>query len=226
MRAVRKNSQDAISCSKLWRGVLLLGVTCIIAPCLAAQNPRPTGPRWEAFEQLGGSFFTFTRSTTEILIDLRSGSTITVRDDTSYPARARLFTGARFHLTPNNHIELNYSYTALRVQRTLSGSFPGSPASGFDSLGSHITSLNYVRSLQSNGRFRPLITAGLGVAAITSNAGAAATLAGNVGAGFDVNLIERLSVRFENRVYLRRLIELDGRIVPSIAPSVGFVFRF
>jgi len=228
---VKTGFQTASIPSRLWRCVFSLVVLLLIsvhAPHLSAQSARPSEQRWEVFEQLGGSFFTFTKSRTVTIISLPSGSVRTFRDDTSYPARARLFTGVRFHVTPNNHIELSYSYTALRRQTDLFGPFSNSPVSVFDSLGSHITSLNYVRNLWGRGRLQPFVTGGLGIAAITSNGCCTyGTLAGNVGAGLDVQLKKVLSLRMENRVYLRRLGELNSRqIVTNVAPSVGLVFHF
>ena len=216
--------------SGVWRSFFPLLVLLVIiarAPHLSAQSARPSEQRWEVFEQLGASFFTFTNSQTVTIIPLPSGTPITFREDTSYPARARLFTGVRFHVTPNNHIELSYSYTSLRRQTTISAPISGSPFFAFESLGSHITSVNYVRNLWRRGRLQPFVTGGLGVATITSDVDTFSTPTGNVGAGFDLRLKRVLSLRIENRVYLRRLVEIYSRqIVTNVAPSVGLVFHF
>jgi hypothetical protein len=157
----------------------------------------------------------------------------------SFAKTGRFFTGLRFHFDSKNHIEASYSYSPSRLNTTVSGfPFP-QPRTAVGWLDYDYYSFNYVRRLSGARRFRPFLTAGLGMVIFNHGSTDDETkLLGNIGTGFDIPINRRFSLRFEQRVFASEMprsgvgavggpdpFKIKGRSYDFV-PSVGLVWHF
>jgi len=157
------------------------------------------------------------------------------REENSFGASGRLFTGLRYYLTRNNALEASYSYSPNRFRLTITvTSYPPDPLFPLQTeffswpMAVHNVAFDYVRYLPAHHRLHPFVTVGLGFAVFEVDYYGQARFAANLGAGMDIPLRPRIYLRGEFRHFLTQRPGFTGftTITHNFVPSLGLAIKF
>jgi hypothetical protein len=214
--------------------ILVLFLTC------ASTGAQDASPRLEVFAAGGASFFNKGSGQASLTCPVCTGPVCplvvclpeSVAVTSSFSKTGRLFGGARLRFTRHDALEASYSYSPNQFSLRQGTQFLGS---GYNRV--NLISFNYVRYLGLGTHVQSFATVGLGTNHFSGPSSAPLVVSGlleanngyqfawNFGAGADLVLQRRLTLRLELRDYVTGLPSIIGGTSHNVVPSVGIVFR-